>query len=285
MRSVARVASAGTFLCLLTAPARADAPPALVPAADVDHLRYDVPADLSFTLLGATAWGISEYRKADLAPAACIWCAPNAFDTAARDALKWSNTDAADALSYVTGYALAPIVAIAGDALVAWRDGRARDAAVDTLLIAEATVVALDVDQATKFIAGRERPFVHALAPADKARTAQPSDNNVSFFSGHSTLAFSLATASATVATLRGYRNARWLWPAGLLVAALTGYLRIAADRHYLSDVLVGAAVGSLSGFAVPWLFHQRAEGKAAVPVATASPMPGGGTVRLTWIW
>ena len=55
---------------------------------------------------------------------------------------------------------------------------------------------------------------------------------------------------------MRRYRLAPWIWAAGLAVAAVTAYLRIAADRHYASDVTVGAAIGSLTGFAVPYLFH-----------------------------
>ncbi len=55
---------------------------------------------------------------------------------------------------------------------------------------------------------------------------------------------------------MRGYRLAPWIWGAGLSLAVATAYLRIAADRHYASDVTVGAAIGSLTGFAVPYLFH-----------------------------
>ena len=34
--------------------------------------------------------------------------------------------------------------------------------------------------------------------------------------------------------------------------------MRIAADRHYLTDVLVGAAVGTAVGLAVPHLMHKE---------------------------
>ncbi|HSP77464.1 MAG TPA: phosphatase PAP2 family protein, partial [Myxococcaceae bacterium] len=93
-----------------------------------------------------------------------------------------------------------------------------------------------------------------------KGLTERPSDNNVSFYSGHTSLAFSLVTAAGTVSELRGYRN-RWLiWAVGLPAAAATGMLRMAADKHYLTDVLVGAAAGSLFGVGVPLLLHGREE-------------------------
>ena len=42
------------------------------------------------------------------------------------------------------------------------------------------------------------------------------------------------------------------------VVAGVTGALRVASDQHYLSDVLVGATVGTLVGLGLPWLLHYR---------------------------
>ena len=39
-------------------------------------------------------------------------------------------------------------------------------------------------------------------------------------------------------------------------MAVSVGLLRMHADRHYLTDVLAGAALGTLTGFAVPVLGH-----------------------------
>ena len=102
-----------------------------------------------------------------------------------------------------------------------------------------------------------KRPFVHALPESEKDGTAHPSDNNLSFYSSHTSMAFSMAVAAGTVATMRGYRAAPYVWALGVPLAFLAGYLRVAADRHYLSDVLVGAAVGSAFGALTPWLMHR----------------------------
>ena len=40
----------------------------------------------------------------------------------------------------------------------------------------------------------------------------------------------------------------RTIWISALGLASATGYLRMAADKHYFSDVLTGAVVGSLVG-------------------------------------
>jgi membrane-associated phospholipid phosphatase len=53
----------------------------------------------------------------------------------------------------------------------------------------------------------------------------------------------------------------------------------MAANKHYLSDVIVGAAVGSLVGWAVPYLFHPP--GKGAPQAGDLLPAPGG--VAIAW--
>jgi membrane-associated phospholipid phosphatase len=93
-------------------------------------------------------------------------------------------------------------------------------------------------------------------ARASQRRSGADTDAYVSFYSGHSSYAFSLAVAAGTVASLRQYPGAGWVWASGLIVASATGYFRIAADKHYLSDVLVAGAGASLVGFAIPYFLH-----------------------------
>ena len=64
------------------------------------------------------------------------------------------------------------------------------------------------------------------------------------------------------------------IFGSGLLLGATTGYMRMAADKHYMSDVLVGAGMGSLIGFVVPYTFHRPLPGNLRL---SASPSPGGG--------
>lgn len=77
-----------------------------------------------------------------------------------------------------------------------------------------------------KTLVGRERP----CAASDSCGIDNP---DYSFFSGHTAIAFS---------TLGGPK-----WQVALPLAVSTGGLRVAAGKHWLTDVLVGAAVGSLT--------------------------------------
>jgi membrane-associated phospholipid phosphatase len=145
------------------------------------------------------------------------------------------------------------------ETLVAHEDGAISEVPNDLLIVAQSMVLAGLVNQSVKFAARRQRPFVHYSPPGPTGvLTQDPNDNNLSFYSGHTSMTFSLATAAGTVATLRGYRNAWAVWAVGMPLAAATGYLRMAADKHYLSDVLVGAVAGSAFGVGVPVLLHAR---------------------------
>lgn len=255
---------------------------ALAPAAaSAQGLDHDVPRNLFVTVTGATLWVVTEVQKADLAPAVCRWCAVNPLDAAVRDALAWSpaRIGAADTAGNVVGFGLVPASAAALTLAAAAHDGRLAQSPADVLVISEAGVLAMDLDQVVKFAVGRQRPFVHF-----HTGTGDPSDDNLSFFSGHTTAAFSLAVASGTVATLRGYRFAPWVWAQGLAIAVGTGYLRIAADKHYFTDVLAGALVGSAVGFVVPWVWHRP--GMPAPPVVVgASAARDGAVVSVRTGW
>jgi len=241
-------------------------------------LRADVPVDASVTGAAAALWLSSELLfKHQLAPAHCRWCVPNGFDSAVRDGLVWQNPHTADVLSNVDAFALMPLLAFGGTALAAHHDGANGNIGVDLLVIGEAAMLAQDVNQAVKFAAGRERPFVHQLPASQKGLTAAPDDNNLSFFSGHTTWAFSLATAAGMVCSLHHYKLAPWVWALGMTFATSTAYLRIAADKHYATDVLTGALVGALFGVGIPLLHRPQAASPRSQGLGLAFGPAGGG--------
>jgi len=253
----------------------------------VRTLSYDTATDVVITTAAGLWLVTSELSKGDLAPAACRWCdrakdgsdALNGVDRWARRHLLWKDTRIADVASSVLAFVVAPTTGIVTTSIAAAHDGASRDAPIDGLLVAEATLVAGGVNQITKFVAGRERPFVHYLARREDGLhdlTDAPEDDHLSFFSGHAALSFAIATSRGTVATMRDYRLAPLVWAGGLSWATAIGYLRIAADKHYLTDVLAGALVGSAIGVAVPRIFHAPiADGRAAGVTASAAPASG----------
>jgi len=107
---------------------------------------------------------------------------------------------------------------------------------------------------------GRVRPYALGCAedPTYRKRCGAP-DRNRSFFSGHTAMAFAGAgLACAHHQKLRPYGSPGDGIACGvsLALATATGTLRIVSDRHYLSDVLVGAVFGMASGYLYPVALH-----------------------------
>jgi membrane-associated phospholipid phosphatase len=222
---------------------------------------------------GAVLWLSTEFLlKDELAPSTCRWCdrAPDGTETLnAVD--RWGRGIApgtaegrkrASLWSDIMGFGVMPVGVFGTQYLLSSGSGApTRYYAEDALIIFESTMLAAVTNQLVKFTVGRERPFVHVLPEDQKGLTDHPTDNNLSFYSGHTSLAFSLVTAAGTVSELRGYKNSWLIWAVGLPAAASVGLLRMGADKHYLTDVLVGAVAGSAFGVGVPLLLHGRQQG------------------------
>jgi len=81
-----------------------------------------------------------------------------------------------------------------------------------------------------------------------------------SFYSGHTAAAFFSATFLSKVVT-DIYGDSIWtkaLCGSSLTLASLTGYARVKAGKHYPTDVIVGAVVGSAVGYLVPTLHKKK---------------------------
>ena len=100
-----------------------------------------------------------------------------------------------------------------------------------------AAVLATGVTSALKYSIGRTRPPV-AGDPLD----FRPFSGSNSFPSGHTAVAFAIATSIADET------DDSWSDVALYGAATLTAMARVNDDRHWTSDVLIGGLVGHLSG-------------------------------------
>ncbi len=236
-----------------------------------DELRLDVDVPRTAAVAGGALalWGASELAKPVLAPASCRWCEPPGLDRSARDALRWGDPSTARLLSNVAAVGIPGSLAVADLALAG---GDLRRGAEDALVVLEAVALAQVAAQAVKYAVGRRRPAAWAAGVRGEA------DDDLSFPSAHSSGTFAAAAAFGTVARLRGYRGWPAIYAAGLVGAALVGYLRIAADEHWLTDVAAGAVLGTAAGLAVPWLLHRGSDGRAPPAPVAPTPFPLGVT-------
>jgi membrane-associated phospholipid phosphatase len=277
-----RLAPVAVCLCLhVAAPvARAaeDAPvaPAGAPAPKLTKLSYDWTVDGIVT--GGLAVSTLTLMLLDksLAPLDCKWCVPGSIDGDISRSVMWSNPTTANTLSNVMQFAV-PVGVMGFGLIQAYRLDDPEAGWAGVLLITEATSLAMLANTIVKYSVGRARPYVWKGTP-DLYPSA--TDANVSFFSGHVTFVFAVVVSGSTLFFMQDMPGAPWVLGFGLAAASFTAYLRMAADKHYLSDVLVSAGVGSLVGWAVPYLFHRPGR-KGAPQAGDLMPAPGG--IAVAW--
>lgn len=100
------------------------------------------------------------------------------------------------------------------------------------------------------------------------------SDNSMP--SGHTAQAF----VSAALLDMEYRDTSPWISAGGYLCAAATGYLRVANNRHWASDVLIGAGIGVASVRTV-YLTHRYRWGLKLKGLAMPFLIPEGGGVAL----
>src|SRR4051812_9726122 len=90
--------------------------------------------------------------------------------------------------------------------------------------------------------------------------------------SRRASLAASVGTSAAMLATLEDSPAAPWLWAGMGVVTAATGTLRMISEAHYFTDVVSGAALGVVCGVLFP-LLHRRGSALSGdvVPAVRAS--------------
>lgn len=99
----------------------------------------------------------------------------------------------------------------------------------------------------------RQRPSGRFCESDPEFGGCQNGSINRSFFSGHASTTFTAASLMCAHQQLRGQTLlGRFQCITGLGVATTTSMLRLVGAKHYLSDVLVGAAVGFLLGYVFP---------------------------------
>jgi membrane-associated phospholipid phosphatase len=191
----------------------------------------------------------------------CHWCDVDAVGVDRLNGLdswglgaRWGNgtgngTRIADGLSWAT---LATSVVVP-----AYFAGRTSDGGRFARNFAIISFAAFSADAFTSLVkvaAARERPYSYRLTKSGDPGP-RPGSAYRSFFSGHTSVSFAATVVGSRLMDLypawregkpTGNRHVKkWLlWASPVL----TSYLRMAADKHFITDVLVGAGTGYLVG-------------------------------------
>ena len=117
------------------------------------------------------------------------------------------------------------------------------------------------VTRITQYSTGRARPEVYGCSEEPGASfPCRP--EGPGFFAGHVSMTSAgagLACAHHAAMPIYGENAAGAITCAVLSASAVTvGIMRMMADRHWISDVVVGHLVGGGVGFGLPWLLHYQ---------------------------
>ena len=194
------------------------------------------------------------------------WDGPILFDGAVRDALRLdsaSSRDTARALSDVLLSVSFAQPMLFDTFVVAWWQKQSPRVAWQMFVInSQAYALTFTLNAATKRLTSRARPWVAGCDADPTGESCGTGGAYSSFYSGHAAMT---ATGAGLVCAhhtqLSLYRN-NVLDSGSCLVAiagtAVTGAMRIAADNHWSTDVLMGHFMGYLSGYLLPTLLYYK---------------------------
>ena len=150
----------------------------------------------------------------------------------------------------------------------------------------EAVLLAEGVTYIIKGVAGRQRPFLSSGHQPDNwvfGKGFKTGDWS-SFPSGHSTTAFA-AAAAVTNETTRWWPRSEWIvGPIMYAGATAVGLSRMYHNKHWGSDVVLGAAIGTFSGRKVVQYAHGHPHNFVDRVILRTSVLPDGqGGVRVAY--
>ncbi|MDX9800008.1 MAG: phosphatase PAP2 family protein [Spirochaetia bacterium] len=222
---------------------------------EIDMLRETVLFTAGAAMLGtnlfvkeffpaetASEYGYENFDKNDI----------NIFD-------RWAASPYSKTVSNISDFALGAVIL---SPLLLTLDESLSDTTVYLVMYGETMLLSHSFKELVKSTFPRFRPYNYSSGAADVPESS--SESMQSFFSGHTSSAFSAAAFLSTV-----YSNTHPEGAGKYLVsiasyssAAAVGVLRIAAGQHFPSDVVAGAAWGTFIGIFIPKI-HEVKNGKA----------------------
>lgn len=227
--------------------------------------------DTKKTIVSPITWKAKEWST--FAGVAGITAVTFAYDQEIYDfASRQQSQSASEISKYVIepwGSGLYSLPLLAGIYIAGRNNNHHRTVALTGL---KAFIVAGEAAVVFKHLFHRHRPYENQ--PADSWIWDGPiplTFDHTSFPSGHTTTAFAVASVLAC-----GYKDKPWIGISAYTVAGLVGLSRVYEQKHWASDVLVGAALGTFIGTSFSRLNFSKLQ-------VGPSAMRGGYGVRIVY--
>lgn len=148
-----------------------------------------------------------------------------------------------------------------------FKDPEAKTTALDS--ISASAIASGIMTNSFKYVIGRGRP-----TDGHGAYDFEPFSGRDSFSSGHTTEAFALASV------ITEHYSSMWVQVPAYGLASMVGYARLNNNRHWPSDVLAGAAIGTFTGKTIV-RFNKRHRKVSIQPLV--GPNMNGAELSLPW--
>jgi membrane-associated phospholipid phosphatase len=243
---------------------------------------------IGYWLTGASVLGAIGATVLLRYPDDARWKGGILFDDALRIALRAHNAGARDAVriaSDITLFTSIAQVAILDSVVIPLLDHSPGVAAQLSLINAQAFAVNILVATLLFKAVARERPLITDCQRDPNFDPLCDTGAYASFPSSHTSNAFTAAGLSCVHHTYLPLYGSKAMDIAAcaesLALATATGLFRIIGDRHYASDVLLGAAIGFSIGYFYPWLWHysfgsDEPAAAGAIKQLSVVPLPTG---------
>jgi membrane-associated phospholipid phosphatase len=231
------------------------------------HGHWGTVGVREYVTVSALAVGVLGFQLFAPRPQEPRWEGPILFDDPLRDVLRFGSSASRDTAARLSDVLFVWEVlhpSLIDPLLVAWWQRKSPGVAWQMLVIdAQAYGLTLLLNDLAKNAFARARP---SLTDTDCERNPDASacagGRNLSFYSGHAAItATGAGLLCAHHTQLSLYQNDyldTGTCALAVLGTALTGALRIAADKHWASDVLVGHLMGYASGYLLPTLLYYK---------------------------
>ncbi len=228
----------------------------------------------------------------------------NGFDDEAREALRAETYDGYLLARDVSDVGLVLLInhRVADSLFVTWWGYDKGSVAWQMAMIdAQTLTFTAAVNGIVAGVASRQRPYADRRCideDAEPTSECTGSRRYRSFFSGHSSTAWTLAGLTCmhhANIPLYGHPVADGAACVGAVGAAGTvAMMRVIADQHWVSDIMVGSAFGLASGLTIPWVLHYSGGAPGSSPAAApvkgsrqrpppvawmVAPTPGGASI------
>ena len=144
------------------------------------------------------------------------------------------------------------LASIAFPIVVLWGKRKDKDRDKLMLIALEGAFLNFGLVNLSKTLSKRVRPYVYNENVPLDVKMVQKS--RYSFFSGHTSLsAYFTFVGAQMYSDLYPNSNKKTLvWAVAAALPLITAYSRVRAGKHFATDVLVGYAVGAVSGILIP---------------------------------